>query len=46
MKITEYVTPYKLPFSDYNLALTFAEKDLKENWLKYREDFLKEVYRK
>lgn len=32
----------KLPFSDYNLALTFAEKDLKENWRRYRERFLKE----
>ncbi|MEW6419926.1 MAG: hypothetical protein AB1480_17730 [Nitrospirota bacterium] len=40
------VAKHKLPFSDYNLALTFAEKDLKENWLKYRENFLKEVYRK
>ena len=35
---------HKLSFTDYNLALTFAEKDLKENWLRYRENFLKEVY--
>ncbi|MBI4691272.1 MAG: hypothetical protein HY754_13565 [Nitrospirae bacterium] len=40
------VTKYELPFAYYNLALTFAEKDLKENWQKYRENFLKEVYRK
>jgi hypothetical protein len=33
----------KLPFNDFNLALTFAEKDLKDNWQKYRELFLKEV---
>lgn len=33
----------KLPFSDFNLALTFAEKDLKTNWQEYREYFLKEV---
>ena len=32
-----------LPFNDFNLALTFAEKDLKDNWQKYRECFLKEV---
>ena len=32
-----------LPFNDLNLALTFAEKDLKDNWKKYREYFLKEV---
>jgi hypothetical protein len=37
------VTKYELPFTDYNVALTFAEKDLKENWLIYRENFLKEV---
>lgn len=40
------VTKHELPFADYNLALTFAEKDLKENWLRYRENFLKEVYKK
>jgi hypothetical protein len=40
------VTKYELPFADYNLALTFAEKDLKENWLRYRENFLKGVNRK
>ncbi|KKL81458.1 hypothetical protein LCGC14_1994540 [marine sediment metagenome] len=33
----------KLPFNDLNLALTFAEKDLKDNWQKYRASFLKEV---
>lgn len=32
-----------LPFIELNLALTFAEKDLKENWQKYRERYLKEV---
>jgi hypothetical protein len=32
-----------LPFDDFNLALTFAEKDLKDNWQKYKENFLKEV---
>ena len=40
------VTKYELPFTDYNVALTFAEKDLKENWLVYREKFLREVNRK
>ena len=40
------VTKYELPFADYNVALTFAEKDLKENWLIYRENFLREVNRK
>lgn len=33
----------KLSFSDYNLALTFAEKDLRDNWRKYRENFLREA---
>lgn len=33
----------RLPFNDFNLALTFAEKDLKDNWQKYREQFLREV---
>jgi len=33
----------ELPFNDFNLALTFAEKDLRDNWQKYREHFLKEV---
>jgi hypothetical protein len=33
----------RLPFSDFNSALTFAEKDLKDNWQKYRAHFLKEV---
>jgi len=32
------VTKYELPFTDYNVALTFAEKDLKENWLICREN--------
>ena len=32
-----------LPFDDFNLALTFAEKDLKDNWQKYKERYLKEV---
>lgn len=32
-----------LPFSEWNLALTFAEKDLRENWMKYRENFFKET---
>ncbi len=36
-------TKEELPFNDFNLALTFAEKDLKDNWQKYRELFLKEV---
>lgn len=30
-----------LPFNDFNLALTFAEKDLRDNWQKYRKRFLK-----
>ena len=33
----------EVPFNDFNLALTFAEKDLKDNWQKYKEHFLKEV---
>jgi hypothetical protein len=44
------IVPYKgeaqketLPFNDYNLALTFAEKDLRDNWQKYREQYLKET---
>ena len=32
-----------LPFDDLNLALTFAEKDLKDNWQKYKRQFLSEV---
>jgi hypothetical protein len=32
-----------LPFTDYNLALTYAENDLRKNWQEYREGFLKEV---
>ena len=39
LKVVEYVTP----FNDYNLALTFAEKDLRDNWQKYREQYLKEI---
>lgn len=33
----------ELPFTDFNLALTFAEKDLRDNWQKYRGYFLKEM---
>lgn len=32
-----------LPFDDFNLALTFAEKELRDNWQRYREHFLREV---
>jgi len=32
-----------LPFTDYNLALIYAENDLRKNWEKYRGEFLKEV---
>ena len=32
-----------LPFTDYNLALIYAENDLRKNWVKYREAFLQEV---
>ncbi len=32
-----------LPFDDFSLALTFAEKDLKDNWQKYKERYLKGV---
>jgi hypothetical protein len=32
-----------LPFTDHNLALIYAENDLRKNWEKYREEFLKEV---
>ncbi len=34
-----------LPSSDYNLALSFAEEDLRRNWKIYRERFLHEVTR-
>ncbi len=37
------VTKERLPFDDLNLALTYAEKDLKDNWQKHRDDFLKEA---
>jgi len=43
LTFTGEVLKEKLPFHDYSLALTFAEKDLKDNWRMYREDFLKEV---
>lgn len=33
----------ELPIGDFNVALTFAEKDLRENWQKYRGYFLKEM---
>lgn len=33
----------KLPFDDLNLVLTFAEKDLKDNWERYKKCFLSEV---
>ncbi len=33
-----------LVFTDYNLALTYAENDLRKNWQDYREKFLKEVH--
>ncbi len=32
-----------LPFDDFNLALTFAEKDLRDNWQEYRKHFLREA---
>lgn len=32
-----------LPFDDFNLVLTFAEKDLKDNWQKYKDHFLEEA---
>jgi hypothetical protein len=32
-----------LPFNDFNIALTYAERDLKDNWKKYRDNFLKEM---
>ena len=42
--------PYKgevqketLLFNDYNLALTFAEKDLRDNWQKYIDQYLNET---
>ncbi|MFB3885595.1 MAG: hypothetical protein ACE144_10235 [Thermodesulfobacteriota bacterium] len=37
------VTKEELPITDFNLALTFAEKDLRQNWQKYRAYFLKEM---
>jgi len=41
---TEAADKEALPFTDYNLALTYAENDLRKNWEKYREEFLKEVH--
>lgn len=32
-----------IPFLNFNEALTFAEKDLKNNWKKYKERFQKEL---
>ncbi len=43
MSYSGEVTKEELPFSEYNLALTYAEKDLKDNWKVYRENFLKEM---
>lgn len=43
LSYTGNVRKERLPFDDFNLALTFAEKDLKDNWQKYKEHFLKEV---
>lgn len=33
----------EIPFDDFNLALTYAESDLRNNWSKYRAMFLKGV---
>jgi len=33
----------ELPAGDYNLALSYAEEDLRRNWKSYRERFLREV---
>ncbi|MBI3990194.1 MAG: hypothetical protein HY347_11335 [candidate division NC10 bacterium] len=35
-----------LPTADYNLALTYAEDDLRKHWQRYREHFLEEVRRR
>ena len=32
-----------LPRGDYNLALSYAEEDLRRNWKVYRERFRREV---
>ncbi|MBI5574365.1 MAG: hypothetical protein HY919_07435 [Elusimicrobia bacterium] len=34
---------FNLGMSNYNIAMTFAEQDLKSNWTKYKEQFCKEV---
>lgn len=34
---------FNLGMSNYNIAITFAEQDLKKNWEVYVEQFLKEV---
>ncbi len=34
-----------LPIQDFNEALTFAERDLDENWMAYRARFVQEVSR-
>ena len=33
----------ELPGGDYNLALSYAEEDLRRNWESYRARFLREV---
>jgi hypothetical protein len=33
----------RIPFNNFNLALTFAENDLRNNWENYRNNFLREV---
>ena len=34
---------FNLGMSNYNIAMIFAEQDLKSNWGKYIEQFLEEV---
>lgn len=39
----EKIDKFPLVFTDYGDALNFAQSDIKLNWEKYRNNFLKEV---
>lgn len=43
LHLTRKADKAALPFTDDNLALIYAENDLRKNWKKYREAFLQEV---
>ena len=43
LHLTGAASKEALPFTDYNVALLYAENDLRKNWEKYRAEFLREV---